>query len=307
VVGLGTLALSVQALEQYGAALFIGAPFLFGFTSGITYARLVSPRFSGALAAAVVGLGISAAVMIEFAIEGIVCLLMSIPLAVPEAALGAWLGVLGARGSRRGARAAAGGALGLLPCLLVADVATPLPPAPTSPVETVRVIAAPAETVWERVVAFPEMDAPTGWLFRMGIAAPLGATIRGEGVGGVRECRFTTGSFVEPIEVWERGRELTFAVASQPDPMREWVLWEGPRPPHLTGFLQTTRGQFLLQELPDGGTRLIGRTWYRTNMVPEAYWRLFADAIIHAIHGRVLDHVARLAEADVRAGRASRG
>jgi hypothetical protein len=112
----------------------------------------------------------------------------------------------------------------------------------------------------------------------------------------VRRCEFTTGSFVEPIEVWDPPRELTFAVTSSPDPMREWTLWNGARPPHLDGYLQSTRGQFLLLDLPGGGTRLIGRTWYRTNMVPEAYWRLWADAIIHTIHMRVLRHVADLSE-----------
>jgi hypothetical protein len=36
-------------------------------------------------------------------------------------------------------------------------------------------------------------------------------------------------------------------------------------------------------------------------MAPEPYWRLWSDAMIHAIHLRVLEHVARLSEADVRA------
>jgi hypothetical protein len=33
-------------------------------------------------------------------------------------------------------------------------------------------------------------------------------------------------------------------------------------------------------------------------MAPVPYWRLWGDAIIHAIHLRVLRHVAALAEAD---------
>src|SRR4030095_4840873 len=37
----------------------------------------------------------------------------------------------------------------------------------------------------------------------------------------------------------------------------------------------------------------------RTNMAPESYWRLWADPIIHAIHLRVLEHVAGLAEREV--------
>ncbi len=137
--------------------------------------------------------------------------------------------------------------------------------------------------------------------FRAGIAAPLAATIDGEGPGAVRRCEFTTGTFVEPIVVWVPGRELSFSVSSQPDPMREVTLYAGPRPPHLDGYLESTRGQFVLEPLPDGSTRLVGRTWYRVHMAPVSYWRFWSDRIIHAIHMRVLRHVAALAEADARA------
>ena len=88
------------------------------------------------------------------------------------------------------------------------------------------------------------------------------------------------------------------AVKSAPDPMTELTLYRGSRPPHLDGYLETARGQFLLEPLPDGRTRLTGRTWYRTHMVPEAYWRLWADPILARIHERVLAHVKALAESD---------
>jgi len=159
-------------------------------------------------------------------------------------------------------------------------------------------VNASPEVVWHRLISFPPLSPPDELIFRAGIAAPVGAVIDGEGRGAVRRCLFTTGSFVEPIEVWDPPHELTFAVASDPDPMRELTLWPGPRPPHLDGFLETTRGQFMLEPLPGGRTRLIGRTWYRTHMVPESYWRLWADGIVHAIHMRVLRHVAGLAEAN---------
>jgi len=82
--------------------------------------------------------------------------------------------------------------------------------------------------------------------------------------------------------------------------MREWTLHAGPRPAHLDRYLETTRVQFVLEPLADGATRLVGRTWYRVHMAPVAYWRLWADRIIHAIHMRVLEHIAALAEEDAR-------
>jgi hypothetical protein len=191
----------------------------------------------------------------------------------------------------------------LVPLVFAANGASPLPPEDSLPIESAIVVHAPPEVVWKRVVSFPPLAPPTEALFRAGIAAPLAATIDGEGVGATRRCEFTTGTFVEPIDVWKPGRELSFHVTSQPDPMREWTLHAGPRPPHLDGYLQSTRGQFVLEPLPDGSTRLVGRTWYRVHMEPAGYWRMWGDAIIHAIHMRVLEHVAHLAEDDVsRAG-----
>jgi hypothetical protein len=75
----------------------------------------------------------------------------------------------------------------------------------------VEIDAAP-EIVWRSVIAFPEIDYPRAWWFQAGIAAPVGARIEGTGVGAVRYCDFTTGSFVEPVTAWEEGRLLAFDI-----------------------------------------------------------------------------------------------
>ena len=71
--------------------------------------------------------------------------------------------------------------------------------------------------------------------------------------------------------------------------------------PHLLNGLHSRRGEFRLIPLPGGHTRLEGRTWYGVEMAPQAYWGLFSDALIHAIHERVLAHVKVLAEGGARA------
>jgi hypothetical protein len=163
-------------------------------------------------------------------------------------------------------------------------------------VETEVIIdAAPAE-VWPHVIAFPPLPEPDDWFFRTGIAYPQRAEIHGTGVGAVRHCVFSTGTFVEPIEVWHPPSLLRFRVTEQPEPMTEW----GPyhiHPAHLDHYLCSQQGQFHLERLPDGRTRLVGTTWYSNRMWPAAYWGLWSDYIIHRIHGRVLIHIKKLAEA----------
>lgn len=119
---------------------------------------------------------------------------------------------------------------------------------------------------------------------------------RGRGFGAIRRCRFSTGDFVEPITVWDARRRLAFSVSAQPPPMKELSPWGDVQPPHLDGFLRSRRGEFRVERLPGGRTRLVGTTWYENRMWPAAYWRGWSDALIHRIHTRVLRHVARLSE-----------
>ena len=99
--------------------------------------------------------------------------------------------------------------------------------------ETSVVIDAPPEEVWRHVVSFSDLAPPTDWVFRTGLAYPIRARIEGTGVGAVRHCEFSTGAFVEPIEVWDEPRLLRFAVTSNPAPMKEWNPLFEIHPPHL--------------------------------------------------------------------------
>ena len=146
-------------------------------------------------------------------------------------------------------------------------------------------IQAPPERVWKQVVAFTQIPPPRELMFRAGIAYPMRAEILGSGVGAERHCVFSTGAFVEPIEVWDEPRRLKFSVTSNPAPMEEWTPYSHIQPPPSTGSWCRT-GAILLTALPNGGTRLEGTTWYRHSLWPAAYWKLWADAIIHQIHLR---------------------
>jgi len=157
-------------------------------------------------------------------------------------------------------------------------------------------ISAPPEMVWQNVVAFPELPAERPWFFRLGIACPERAGINGGGVGAIRSCEFTTGTFVEPITVWDEPHRLAFDVTEQQPPMFELSPYRNVHPPHLDGFLTSTHGEFRLISIDGGRTRLEGRTWYRSEMYPQWYWPLWSDLLIHRIHERVLLHIQRLAE-----------
>jgi len=149
-------------------------------------------------------------------------------------------------------------------------------------------------------VTFPDLPPPTEWLFRAGVAAPTRARIEGRGVGAIRYCDFTTGSFVEPITAWEENRLLAFDITAQAPPMNEVTPYRDVHPPHLDGYFRATHGEFRLIPLPGGRTRLEGRTRYVVDMFPQVYWTVPAREIVTAIHTRVLHHIQTLAEEAVR-------
>jgi len=175
----------------------------------------------------------------------------------------------------------------------------PRVPPPAHEVVTVVEIAAPPEVVWRHVVTFPVLPPPTELMFRAGVAAPIRARIVGQGVGAVRYCDFTTGSFVEPITAWTANERLAFDITAQAPPMDELSPYPDIHPPHLDGYFRATHGEFRLTPLPGGRTRLEGRTAYVVDMFPQAYWTLPARAIVTAIHARVLHHIQTLAEEDM--------
>ena len=297
VLGVPLTMFSTQVLISYGWGLFVALPFVLGFVSVMIYSYH-GPRSLGfCLWVSMLSVLLAGAMILAVALEGIICLVMILPLALPLAAFGGFLGNVTQRGS--GGRIDTSHAfpalvLALPGLMLLEHVASPDPP--TFEVKTAIEINAPPEAVWQKVVVLSELPDPDDWLFRLGLAYPIRATIHGEGVGAERHCVFSTGSFVEPIEVWDEPRLLKFSVTSNPPPMEEWTPYRAVHPPHLDNFLVSNGGQFLLSPLPRSRTRLEGTTWYRHSMWPAPYWQLWSDEIIHRIHLRVLRHIKAGAE-----------
>lgn len=296
--------LGTTILKSYGWGLFVGIPFALGMSAAVLYGRRKQRKWLECFAIAMVSLVGLSGVLFIYGTEGAVCLAMTAPIAAAIAAMGATLGwAIQRRPTRPGENTLIRLSIFLfLPFLMGAEYAF-TPSVPTFCVRSAIEIKAPPAVVWQNVISFSKLPPPKEWFFKTGIAYPIRAVIYGHGVGAVRHCIFSTGPFVEPINVWEERRLLRFSVTSQPQPMFEWSAGRNIDPPHLNGFLTSRQGQFLLTELPGGVTRLEGSTWYQHHMWPAGYWRIWSDAIIHRIHMRVLEHIKNLSEKHVYSSR----
>ncbi|HEV8304649.1 MAG TPA: SRPBCC family protein [Gemmatimonadales bacterium] len=291
-----TVLLGVYLRRSYSTGLFLGVPFTIGYISSYIYNRRFPRSVGESIIVGLASVTIAGGALVVFALEGIVCVAMAVPLALVVAWPGALLGRLVAQRSVEPGRGVGAGFAALVAPLLVALEPSPRVPVPRHEVVSVVEIDAPAAVVWRHVVSFPDLPPPEEWVFRAGVAAPTRGRIEGAGVGATRYCDFTTGSFVEPVTAWEEGRLLAFDIIDQAPPMRELSPYREVNPPHLDGYFRATHGAFRLIPLPGGRTRLEGRTSYEVEMFPQVYWTLYADYLVQRIHLRVLRHIQALAQ-----------
>ena len=295
--GLAVAVFGAQMLNSYGWGLFVALPFVLGFASAVIYGMRRSHGLWSCIHVACMSTILLGAALLALAYEGMVCLVMAMPIAIPLAAFGGACGYLVQRrpSFQAGAPAFLSAVLIFAPAVQWIEHTLVRQPAEFVVRSTIDIKASPQQ-VWDQVIAFSEIAPPTEWMFRAGIAYPIRAEMMGSGAGAERHCVFSTGAFVEPIQIWDAPRRLKFSVTSNPAPMEEWTPYRHIEPPHLHGFLISKAGQFFLTPLPNGGTRLEGTTWYQHGLWPAGYWRLWSDAIIHRIHMRVLIHIRDEAE-----------
>ncbi|MEO1526703.1 MAG: DUF805 domain-containing protein [Planctomycetota bacterium] len=300
--------ISVWVLNEYGFLLFFSAPVVAGATSGFSF-NATRKRTLGKLFGTILVMNFASyAVMLCVGLDGAICLAMAFPLLLPLSLFG---GVVGGAIATAGLRPGRNERMGMYSSMLLLPLGLLLEPLDHSTqvyaVRTSVVINASPEDVWETVIAFPEIRSEPAWFFKLGIAAPIRASIvpaDGDdslGVGACRYCEFTTGPFVEPITTWQpptasKDGLLAFDVVEQPLPMQEWTPISGLHPPHLDDGFVSHRGQFEIVHLPGGSTQLVGTTWYSIDVRPRQYWKCWADPVIGAIHLRVLEHIRDVAE-----------
>ncbi len=303
IAGLLTL-WGIYVYHDYGIALFVLTPLFIGAGSSTLYGYNRQLTKKKAFQIGIMTLGVFAAALLVFAIEGVICIVMAAPFGILLTWLGSLIGFVIINKAPKGASAAMLILIGIVPAM--AFVEKDIEPILTSVVTSIE-INADAQTVWKNVIEFPQLNEPTELIFKIGIAYPINARIEGTGVGAVRHCNFTTGSFVEPVTVWNEPILLKFDVLEQPVPMKELSFWDIDAP-HLHDYFVSKHGQFKLTALTNGKTLLEGTTWYYHNIKPAFYWQLWSDHIIHKIHNRVLTHIKTNTENDKKkAGKKSRG
>ena len=175
--------LDVQVLRDYGWSLFIGLPFVLPDALGGDL-RVRPGRHAGRVLPARHALdprghrrdG-------RDRVEGLICILMLLPLALPVVMLGVMVGyfLVGiGPGKPRDLGKVVVVLVALLPTMVGAEHLTKPEPLLFT-CETSVVVDAPPDRVWRHVVSFRSSTPPDDWVFRTGLAYPIRAGSRGQG------------------------------------------------------------------------------------------------------------------------------
>jgi hypothetical protein len=294
-VAFGAASLAIAELN-YGWALFVGVPYFIGFFSSAVL-RFWGPRSLRAClliatqAAAFLALG-----FLLLGLEGLICILMTLPLALPFILVGAAMGYLSVH---RSGLARPGSTAAVLMLALAAALwheGRHRPTAPTYTVSDAVTIDASAEVVWRALITMGSLGQPPDLLFRLGVACPQRVDIYGTGQGALRVCTLTTGQLQERITSWQPGRELRWVSISTPPPLEELNPFRDIDPPHLHGFYRSVSGQFEFQPVGRDKTLVIRSSSYQHNLFPALYWKLWCDYVARRGHVHVLGVLKQSAE-----------
>ena len=236
-----------------------------------------------------------AGLMLIFAKEGVICLVMAAPLGYLEM-------VLGFHVARRmggiDPGAPTGPQLSMIPVLLVsAAVGLRVTPATAEEEEsTMLIIDAPPEKIWPLLFNLSEVPQPEFLAFKAGVAHPIRTESEGDTVGSRRRCVLTTGTMEEFIRISDRNRHLRFEVTKTPDAMTEFNPFRRTNLRHGADYFWVQWGEFVLTPLPDGRTQLTGTSRYSYRLYPASYWRLWTDSMVEQTHLLVMNEIKRRAE-----------
>jgi hypothetical protein len=293
-LALFSVALGALFFRVYAYGVFMVAPFFIGLASGYLINRRVDMRVGRTLSTISWITLLCGVALMAAALEGAVCIVMAAPLAFVAAILGA---LIGRWWVRRGRAATPHAFVGFAVLPVFFAVESMIIGTGNFGAFSSIEVEADESRVWTALLAMGNIREEPALAFRLGVSYPLGAEIKGAGVGAIRYGRFSTGTAVERVTAWQPGRELALQVLSEPPAMREFSPYAHVHAPHVHGYFTTRSFAFRLEPLAGGRTHLVLESDHSLRLEPRVYWMELARLAIEQNYDRVLRHIKREAEA----------
>lgn len=240
----------------YGLSFFLFLPFILGYLFGGSLVR----------GASIVGLLISLVIFLALlftgGLEGMICILMALPLVFAAIGLGVLLKFLtrkrATKSDEEGHLKSSFGYFLLFVALAVVEGKLTSDNENIVEVHSEIILPYSPMKVYDAIKSVDTLTGPKPFLMRLDLPVPHKCILEEEKIGGLRRCYFSEGQIVERITQLEKGKLLRMDVIDYQLTGRDWFSFE--------------EAIYTFEELENGSTRMIRTTTYTSELYPRFYW-----------------------------------
>ena len=264
-------------LIGYGLSFFVFLPFLLGYILGKSFIRMIS--FAGLVFSFVVFF----ILLLAGHLEGMVCILMALPLLILAIAVGASVNYL-INGNKKKDHPEDLIHNSLLPfivfvCLGFAEKQLTKNYKEVISVKTELIVPYTTMQVYDAIKSVDTLIAEKPFLMRLDLPVPLKCVLQKEEPGGLRICYFSGGTITERITDLEKGKTLRMDVIDYNLTGRSWL-----------GFKEAI---YYFGEAGAGKSKITRITTYTSVLMPRLYWEPLEKIGIRQEHEYVFDNLKR--------------
>jgi hypothetical protein len=255
-LSLGFLLLHLE-LIGYGLSFFVFLPFILGYILGKSTIKAIS------LWGLMISLVAFFLLLIVGGLEGMVCILMAMPIVIVAVALGVLLKYLIKRGSNANKKQDVAKStivpfcvfivLGLVEKLLTSNQEFLVE------VKSEIILPYSAVDVYDAIKSVDTLYAEKPFLMKLDLPIPQKCILEEERIGGIRICYFEGGHIVEKITELERGKILKMDVIDYQLTGRNWL-----------GFKEAI---YTFEALGPMKCKMTRITSYSSQLYPRLYWQ----------------------------------
>jgi len=262
-------------LANYGWILFILLP----FSLGVAIGAMPFKKW------AIIGMVFTVLAFLIFlylnALEGMICVVMSIPVIIPLVILGIWANkALIAYGVFKPTNDLKVLILPLVIVLFGMPIEKQISSGEVKIIEvkTEKIYAYTPEQVYDAIKSVDTLVAEKPFLMKFDLPIPEKCILEKEKVGGIRTCYFSGGKIIEKITELERGKVLRMDVIDYQLTGRTWL-----------GFKEAI---YYFDKVGKNHCKLTRITTYTSVLNPRFYWEPLEKLGIRQEHDYVFDNLS---------------